>query len=200
MTVKALRTHASDFDPWFPTSIAYRPLPRAALDTFLVQRGVLRVSSGSLFTRSGVLTSGLINRLYFRLNEIVFEGHPSKVKTLLSLFPYLTNLLVKILHSLSRASGAGWELVPIASIADDNNHQRSSSLGTGGGTDHDDTSIRERPFYKYEEAYGDHRGKWRGKFAVWFGLTPFTPIIENHTHDTHFDVRLDSEHHQYIHL
>lgn len=80
----------------------------------------------------------------------------------------------------------------------DSPHSRSSSQGTGGGTDHDDTSIRERPLYKYEEAFMKHRGKWQGKFAVWFGLTPFAPIEERHAHNITFDLRLDSELHQYI--
>lgn len=56
---------------------------------------------------------------------------------------------------------------------------RPSGLGTGGGTDHDDSSIRPRPAYRWEGILGDpiqkgpkaHR-RWLAKFGAWFGLTP----------------------------
>lgn len=64
-------------------------------------------------------------------------------------------------------------------------HVRSSSLGTGGGTDLDDAEIRTRPAFKWEDVFEDpvHRGsgkywkyldwqRWKDIFAVWFGLTP----------------------------
>jgi hypothetical protein len=60
-------------------------------------------------------------------------------------------------------------------------HGRSSTLGTGGGTDHDDLSIRARPAYQWEDVYDEpirHDGKELeerkvvGMFKVWFGITP----------------------------
>ena len=69
-TISALNTHASDFDPHYLTSIAYRPLPRAALEAFLGQRG-LYFKNGGL---SDFIHSGILNKLYFRLNQIVFRG------------------------------------------------------------------------------------------------------------------------------
>ena len=66
-TIKGLLVHAQDFNPHYPTSIAYRPLPRPALEAFLVQRG--------LYTNKAKPTDffhpGLLNKLYFRLNSIV---------------------------------------------------------------------------------------------------------------------------------
>jgi len=55
-----------------------------------------------------------------------------------------------------------------------------STLGTGGGTDHDDSWIKMRPAYRWEGLLSDppHRGghkgrrKFLGKLGVWFGLTP----------------------------
>lgn len=55
-----------------------------------------------------------------------------------------------------------------------------STLGTGGGTDHDDSSIRPRPIYKWEGLLYDpvtrktgRRGRnWFAKLGAWFGLTP----------------------------
>ena len=57
-TITALRIHAGDFDPHYPTSIAYTPLPRAALETFLRQRGML--DSKPHFVHTGLLNSGTL--------------------------------------------------------------------------------------------------------------------------------------------
>lgn len=60
-------------------------------------------------------------------------------------------------------------------------HNKSSSLGTGGGTDHDDSSIRARPIYDWEGIMEDplstsknklNRQGWRAKLGVWLGITP----------------------------
>jgi hypothetical protein len=58
-------------------------------------------------------------------------------------------------------------------------------MGTGGGTDLDDASIRIRPAYKWEDVFNDaiqnkgytewqylHWRRWKSMFAVWFGITP----------------------------
>lgn len=65
-TISALRTHAMDFNPHYRTSIAYSPLPRAALETFLTQRG--------LSASHGWFTSGFLNKIYLRMNDIAFHG------------------------------------------------------------------------------------------------------------------------------
>lgn len=74
--IKAFGTYASDFDPHYSTSIAYTPLPRAALEAFLVQRGLMssKGNTGYWFHH------GLLNKLYVRLNDVVFQGS-SKVRT-----------------------------------------------------------------------------------------------------------------------
>lgn len=53
------------------------------------------------------------------------------------------------------------------------------TLGTGGGTDHDETFIRPRPEYKWEGLLSDpvqtgthRRGKFLAKLGAWMGLTP----------------------------
>lgn len=55
----------------------------------------------------------------------------------------------------------------------------SSMLGTGGGTDHDDSSIIVRPEYKWEGVLTDtlQHHRWRrknffAKLGAWFGITP----------------------------
>ncbi|KAG6857525.1 hypothetical protein H0H87_000124 [Tephrocybe sp. NHM501043] len=55
---------------------------------------------------------------------------------------------------------------------------QASSIGTGAGTDHDDSWIRTRPQYRWEgiltdsPSPGNRRGKWLSKLSAWLGLTP----------------------------
>jgi hypothetical protein len=56
---------------------------------------------------------------------------------------------------------------------------QSSTLGTGGGTDHDDSSIRPRPAYRWEGLLDDPLSKEKfcrrrifTKLGAWFGITP----------------------------
>jgi hypothetical protein len=101
-------------------------------------------------------------------------------------------------------------------------HERLSTIDTGGGTDHDDTEIRERPEFTYEGVFDDpirprsvsvlHKtycsidplvfqstSFWRpwGKFPIWFGITPFART-RYHSHGVAFDLTLDSIHHRYV--
>jgi hypothetical protein len=54
-----------------------------------------------------------------------------------------------------------------------------STLGTGGGTDHDDSVIRPRPVFRWEGILSDPLVKKApgrnllSKLGVWLGLTPF---------------------------
>ncbi|KAL5495406.1 hypothetical protein ACEPAI_869 [Sanghuangporus weigelae] len=150
-TIKNLRLHEQDFSPYYPTSIAYRPLPRPILEAFLRQRGLYGKPSCSSFFHTG-----LLNKIYFWLSEIVFRNTDRAVQ----------------LHVGEGAS----ELNP--SAIDALAHARSSSLGTGGGTDHDDVSIRARPIYRWEGLLEDpiqnHQSEsgWLAKLGVWLGITP----------------------------
>lgn len=65
--------HAQDFDPRYPTSIAYTPLPRAALENVLAQRGLYT----SKAKWNAFFHSGVLNKLYFRLNDAVFKESPN---------------------------------------------------------------------------------------------------------------------------
>jgi hypothetical protein len=53
-----------------------------------------------------------------------------------------------------------------------------STLGTGGGTDHDVSWIPPRPVYRWEGILSNppgKTGKWKlfAKLGAWLGLTPF---------------------------
>ena len=71
-TIKAIRIHETDFNPHYPTSIAYRPLSRPVLEQFLIQRGLFKVNRG----RTTTFHHGFLNMIYVRLNDIVFHGTP----------------------------------------------------------------------------------------------------------------------------
>lgn len=56
---------------------------------------------------------------------------------------------------------------------------RSSTMGTGGGTDYDQASIQARPKYKWEGLLEDpllagatRRRRLFAKMGAWFGITP----------------------------
>lgn len=68
-TVSALIVHKYDFNPHYPSSIAYTPLPRAVLERFLIQRGLLSAIASS----RDILHTGWLNRIYARLNEAAFR-------------------------------------------------------------------------------------------------------------------------------
>ncbi|GAC95836.1 hypothetical protein PHSY_003413 [Pseudozyma hubeiensis SY62] len=66
-----LRKYRRSFSPQYPTSIAYRPMPRQDLEEFLRKRGLWKKKGA----KGGPFNRGLLNRIYFSLNEIVFAGH-----------------------------------------------------------------------------------------------------------------------------
>ncbi|KAJ7487562.1 hypothetical protein B0H11DRAFT_2013877 [Mycena galericulata] len=170
-TIRGLSLHASDFDPHYPTSIAYRPLPRAALESFLTQRG--------LFSKQQFIHSGFLNILYLRLNDIVFRGSSRAI----------------MLHLGDNASELDMEEVDMDPRAQ-SQAARLSTLGTGVGTDADASSIRPRPEYRWEGLLQDpHRTGKRHrrlftKLRAWLGLTPFWRSGKP-SNGLSLDVRLD---------
>lgn len=68
-TIPALKKHEADFNPHYVTSIAYTPLPRAALVAFLTQRGLLHNKPHWW----DAFHAGFLNKLYLRLNDAVFR-------------------------------------------------------------------------------------------------------------------------------
>jgi hypothetical protein len=74
-TIPALSKFAPDFNPHYPTSIAYTPLPRKALENFLAQRGLFNQKP----KLGDWIHNGYLNKLYLRLNETVFTPTTGKV-------------------------------------------------------------------------------------------------------------------------
>ncbi|KAI0963649.1 hypothetical protein AcW1_000667 [Taiwanofungus camphoratus] len=152
-TISAMRKYASDFNPHYPTSIAYTPLPRAVLEAFLTQRGLLHKVPkwGDFFY------AGFLNKMYLRMNDIVFHGTDGAI----------------IFHLGDGESELDMEEVDAETLV------QPSMLGIGGGTDYDDGSIRARPLYRWEGILEDPLRKTKrkhrpllAKIPVWFGLSP----------------------------
>ncbi|KAI0348576.1 hypothetical protein BDW22DRAFT_1319309 [Trametopsis cervina] len=153
-TISGLQKYASDFDPHYSTSIAYSPLPRAALESFLTQRGLYHAKTkwGDFFH------SGFLNKMYMRMYDILYHGTRHG----------------DIIH-LGQGNQAELDMEEV----DGQTQARPSTLGTGGGTDHDDESIRARPLYRWEGILDDpllkherHSANFFAKLGVWFGVTP----------------------------
>ncbi|KAF8961003.1 hypothetical protein BDZ97DRAFT_1830853 [Flammula alnicola] len=149
-----LEKHASDFNPHYRTCIAYTPLPRPALETFLTQRGLLHKKPHW----RDFFHAGFLNKLYLRLNDAVFRDSSQAI----------------MFHLGSDRREMDMEDIDVLTQG------QPSTLGTGGGTDHDDSGIRMRPAYRWEGLLSDpllrghrkgHR-KWLGKLGAWLGVTP----------------------------
>ncbi|KJA29472.1 hypothetical protein HYPSUDRAFT_32950 [Hypholoma sublateritium FD-334 SS-4] len=153
-TISGLDKHAADFNPHYRTSIAYTPLPRPVLETFLTQRGLLNKKP----RWSDFFHAGFLNKLYLRLNDAVFRDSGQAI-----MFHFGSNRREMDMEDIDMITQG-----------------QSSTLGTGGGTDHDDSEIQLRPAYRWEGLLNDppHKGcyigsrKWRGKLGAWLGITP----------------------------
>jgi hypothetical protein len=166
-SISGLELHAPDFNPHYATSIAYSPLPRAALEQFLVQRGVMSKTP----KRRDFFHHGLLNKLYIRLNDCVFDGRSSKV----------------VWFHMGDAE-SGLDMDGVDSLAQRQHRDANppgskllnSILGTGGGTDHDADSINPRHTYLWEGLLNDSvlvghknpRPHPLTNLGAWFGVTP----------------------------
>lgn len=151
--VPALSNRPEDFSPHYRTSICYRPMSRAKLESFLIERQLAPVDG-----RGGWLHSGLLNRMYFYLDEIMFEGTSRAI-------PIHSGYLgeeVK-LHQLSFQASTDHPLQgsqssrPI-SMLDEYVHSKDSSRftqDTGEGTDEGDHVIRFRKAFPHEELFDE---------------------------------------------
>jgi len=135
--------------------------------------------------------------IYVRLNDIVFHGTPEVslvTRTFCHSFTKEHLPTQAILIHLGEGQSE-WNM-------DDLDLQtlgQPSTLGTGGGTDHDDTGIRARPTFRWEGLMTSPvreciRGnRWFiGKIGVWFGLTPLWRPSFTVTGFS-LDVKLDDE-------
>ncbi|PIL31892.1 hypothetical protein GSI_06596 [Ganoderma sinense ZZ0214-1] len=151
--IEGLAKYETDFNPHYPTSVAYAPLPRAALENFLTQRGLLN-KMPKFFD---FFHAGFLNKMYLRMNDIVYHGMDGAI----------------IFHLGDDTSELDMEEIDLQTLP------RPSTLGTGGGTEYDDGEIRARPTYRWEGILDDpvrkqkpHQRRFLSRLAVWFGVSP----------------------------
>lgn len=163
---RTLRLHRRALCPHYPSSIAYRPMPRSELERFLDERGLWQHHGAK-----GVINRGTMNRLYFYLDMLVFaRTHPQDRSQPMATDhnPFVDG------QSLAADASAGRqqqhrkanEAVSVAlgtvrangqvSIEEHDYATIDSSLDpmsrfTGGGTNHDGSNIIERPAWPWAE-------------------------------------------------
>ncbi|CAE6405463.1 unnamed protein product [Rhizoctonia solani] len=208
-TLKPLKVHFLDFDPHYPTSIAYRPVPRPVLERFLQQRGLWSPSS-NWYGNWWWLHTGFINKIYFHLNWIVFAGSSKAIHVHIG--EYSSSDLREV-DARSR--------IPSSVIPEEDFIRATTSSGIKAGTTHSDSIMRARRAYRWETLVGDkstqpflsrgmnalrdhrwhfwHEEKrqyeeywvsWRGRLAQWFGLSPVANIYW-HTGALSVDISLN---------
>jgi len=190
-TIHALQTHVTDFNPHYPTSVAYRPLSRPVLEQFLTQRGLFKTKPGW----TTIFHHGFLNMIYVRLNDIAFHGTPEVIFASRISCCYFTQEHPQaiLIHLGEGQSEWNMDELDLQTLG------QPSTLGTGGGTDHDDTDMRARPTFRWEGLMASPvreciRGsRWFvGKIGVWFGLTPLWRPSFTVTGFS-LDVKLDDE-------
>ncbi|KAG8792908.1 hypothetical protein FRC12_004494 [Ceratobasidium sp. 428] len=195
--IAALNTHQPEFDPQYPTSVAYSPLPRAGLEAFLKQRG-LWYPVTKWYGNWNWVDTGLINKIYFHLNWLAFTRSSKAIRIHLgsNSSPFDLLEIDKWKHSAAPRPFDGQENEDSISV--------TTSSGIRAGTSHSDSIMRTRRGYRWETMYQesgddkslfskathalhDHRWhfwheetekrkeywiSWRGKLTQWFGLSP----------------------------
>ncbi|GAA5844290.1 hypothetical protein JCM9279_001756 [Rhodotorula babjevae] len=148
---------AEAFSPLYSSSICYNPCSRAQLEAFLAKQD-LSIGKRSYFH------SGLLNRLYFYLNEQVFSSTSRAIPIHLSSSPNLIPF-----DALARSVPHHHSSMPSDRRDASTGSALTASTGyTGGGTSEDDPSVRHRAAFLFEEAYARPSPRFRaGSRAAW---------------------------------
>ncbi|GAA6064386.1 hypothetical protein JCM10212_002919 [Sporobolomyces blumeae] len=141
----AIKSRPADFSPQYSTSLCYNPMKRADLEAFL-ERGGFDVS------RSGFFHPGLLNQIYFLLDEMAFSATSEAIPIHLASDPFddvhFSSLPRKLAPTQAHSAVIGSQL----------------TAGTGDGTNEDDRDIRTRPTFRFEEAFERARPRFvRGR-------------------------------------
>ncbi|KAH7318861.1 hypothetical protein B0J17DRAFT_773208 [Rhizoctonia solani] len=208
-TMKPLKVYFLDFDPHYPTSIAYRPLPRPILEGFLQQRGLWSSSAG-WYGNWWWLHTGFINKIYFHVNWVVFSGSSKAIHVHIGEY---SSFDLREVDSRSR--------IPFSVMPEEDCIAITTSSGLKAGTAYSDSIMRARRAYRWEtlvwdestkpflsrginvlrdhrwhfwheekRQYEEYRLSLRGRLAQWLGLSPVANI-HWHTGGLSVDVSLN---------
>ncbi len=189
-----MRKHRRALSPSFPSSIAYRPIPRAELEAFLKSRGLWQKDGAQ-----GLFNRGLLNRVYFQLDQLVFaSGSTSSTKgapiaiglgdSVKSVEPVPYNTLrVRDLDQAKREALKGHRYACVGGEELDHRLIRPEVLDdihaasrlTGGGTDYEQSNIFIRPAFTWEQRMTFLKpslSRWsrvKNRIFEWLSLQPF---------------------------
>lgn len=198
-----LRNHPQTFSPHFPTSIAYTPMSRIKLEALLKsKKGVWaeddpgaqffastseeRERAKSSQKQSGLFNRGLLNRIYFLLDEIAFdrslrspgEAQPGAGRgeaLVVGTIKPDGSMVVRSMATLS-ASSEQKDVFRLPLYVDP---FAATSRHTGGGTDQDDSSIIERYAWPWTEQRLSGRPsrqllkRIKGHILEWLSIRPY---------------------------
>ncbi|ORY68070.1 hypothetical protein BCR35DRAFT_326470 [Leucosporidium creatinivorum] len=145
--VSRILSQPASFSPHYRQSICYHPMPRADLERFLNDRGFPT-------TTRGYFNTGLLNKIYFYLDEIIFPGTDEAIP----------------IHFVDKHDA----IVPFSSLDTllpprhlhplDASHYTNT---TGAGTDHDDDHLQPRAAFPFESIYDEPNVKLSAGFKAW---------------------------------
>ncbi|GAA6010574.1 hypothetical protein JCM11491_002978 [Sporobolomyces phaffii] len=147
---------APDFSPHYTSSICYRPMPRAQLESFLNERG-FPCKARAYFS------PGFLNQIYFVLDELAFSSTGQAVPIHLA-SPFASSSTLKLeepIHysALARAlshrtpESSAWEEGGPGGWPGVEGPGSRLTAGTGDGTNEDDAYIRSRRAFLFEQLW-----------------------------------------------
>lgn len=178
----ALRSNAQLLSPQYPMSIAYTPMPRKSLEDLLKsKKGIWRANDVK-----GIIDQGLLNRIYFMIDELAFNRslrRPGEVQ------PGAGRGQPLIVGTEREDGSIGIRSIETISIPTNpkaSHHYplysdpfSATSRHTGGGTDHDVSSIVERYAWPWTEQRLSGRPsqnalkRFKGHVLEWLSIRPY---------------------------
>ncbi|KAI5474993.1 hypothetical protein MNV49_002116 [Pseudohyphozyma bogoriensis] len=177
-TVSAMNKRPAAFSPHYRTSLCYTPMSRPKLEAFLRENGCWTYGG-----KHGFFNSGMLNMIYFYLDEITFAATQFAVPVHLGSssakvpFADLTHDPRRHLKDISTNDVEGY-----------GSRISRGTFDTGGGTDENDDKIYQRADFPWRDVYRSpralwapgYRWEWTKDFAkkqfhslgVWFGIYP----------------------------
>jgi hypothetical protein len=179
----ALRSNAQLFSPQYPTSIAYTPMSRISLEELLKSRkGIWKATN----VTKGIIDQGLLNRIYFMIDELAFNRslrRPGEAQPGAGRGEPLIVGTAKMDGSIGIRS---IETISLPTNSKAAHHYplysdpfAATSRNTGGGTDHDVSSIVERYAWPWTEQRLSGRPsqnalkRFKGRILEWLSIRPY---------------------------
>ncbi|PWN32852.1 uncharacterized protein FA14DRAFT_110116, partial [Meira miltonrushii] len=179
----ALQSNAQLFSPQYPTSIAYTPMPRKKLEELLKSKtGIWRATNA----KKGIVDQGLINRIYFMIDELAFNRSLRRPGEAQSGAGRGEPLVVGTVRTDGSIGVRSIETISIPTSSKAAHHYplysdpfAATSRHTGGGTDHDVSSIVERYAWPWTEQRLSGRPsqnafkRFKGRILEWLSIRPY---------------------------